>query len=234
MKFIYFPLIIIILPLISKAQISDLPNIGRFIQFETHDTLPTDRFRADGSPHVLYTEENGVLIRKEYYKYGGLKSQCDIVQKLKQDTSVITDYDTRVSKIATFHAWLDRPIGEYVEYYESWVDQRIKSIGLCKDGRRIGEWVLYDMRGNKTEANFDFDEGLKGKYTEFYFDSVDSTYSLKLEGQLGLIKYKITKSKNPDRILTTNTSETRRIGLWKYYATDGTLLEVAEYKWKLD
>ncbi len=211
----YCTLFVLVIPIFSTAQIKGFPDIADRIRFDENytDTVAVNRLWDDGSPHITYTEENGQILRLEYHKFGGLKSECEIIHVLGRDTSVIEDIDTRVNEIAVSQSLIDLPNGRYVEYYESWHSQIVKREGLCKKGSKIGKWISYDPEGNKTICIFN-DRGELGSYQEFYFSPQESTYSLKIEGQFGKRSFNIFYKKGGK--LKYRITKTRKTGLWKY------------------
>jgi antitoxin component YwqK of YwqJK toxin-antitoxin module len=220
------------------AQVNDLPNMEYSVGFddgkyEYNDTIPRNRVRTNGRPHITYRIKNDSIIREEYFENGKLKSMAYISQKIIADTSVYEDPKTGEFKLVVLKRLADLPNGPYTEYYESWRHNLIKCIGTCNDYLRVGEWTFYDQEGNKTVANFNHKGEYEGQYAEYYFDSRDSTYALKLEGQYGKREFeRHYTSKKTGESESYQIQEVRRIGTWKYYSKNGHLIEEAEYKWK--
>lgn len=217
------------------AQINDLPKFKSYVWFEESDCeyndiniIPRDRVRTNGDPYISYYKEDSILIREEYFKNGGLKSKAEITNTIDCDTMFVNDPGTGESGVVVLCRLFDIANGQYIEYSRG----HVKNTGKCKNSRRIGEWTFFDPEGNKTIANFNQDGQFVGKYREYYFNPADSTYTVKIEGEYGLKQFETTyKTRVTGEQKKVNTSEVRRVGNWKYYAQDGTLLEIVSHKW---
>lgn len=222
------------------AQINDYPSYPSIVLFEEgryepNDTIPRQRFRTSGMPHILYEKTvDGIIIRKEFFKNGALKSIVEITQVISADTSIYYDFESKQHQIAIVKTLFDVPNGEYTAYNLN-ARGLIKSQGNCKNARRIGIWTFYDRHKNKTIVTYNDKGEPDGLYEEYYYSRKKDTYQLKIKGQFGIQQFKTkhTSSKTGE-IRSSTKTESRRIGRWEYYATDGNLLEVVEYKWVYD
>jgi len=223
------------------GQLLDLPDIEKSILFdesvrEYNDTIPRDKFRINGRLQVKYNQEGDETIRYEYYERGTLKSKSKIIHQIGIDSIAFYNEISKKPEIAIRKRLYDNPNGEYVEYFDNFEKNNIKNKGNCINGNKVGEWIHYDKYRNKIVVNFNKNGEFEGKYLEYHFNEKDSTYTKKVEGTYGYKEHQ-TKIKYFDEelkkkvIKTINNKLTRRVGVWKFYAKNGTLLEETEYKW---
>lgn len=237
MKIILNLVVVIILNTACFSQISDLPQIKEYVLFEEgryeyNDTIPRDRFRENGSPFIVYENIRDTIVRKEYFENGLIKSIAQITHEFRIDTTAYLDRKDNEYKIQILKRLIDIPNGSYIEY-QKWKKKKIQSKGKCINGKRYGKWQFHRQNGDKIIANFNSLGHVNGEYKEYYYNSRDSIYSLKLEGKFGERNYNYDyKSIKSGELITRQKIETRRIDKWKYYSKDGSLLEIVTYDWK--
>lgn len=238
MKIILSLIGIVIWSNVGFSQINDLPDIKEYVWFDEggydyNDTIPRDKFRDHGNPHIIYENLNDTIVRKEYFKNGRIRSIAQITHEYIIDTTAYRDVEDDKYKIIILKRLNDEPNGSYIEYQE-W-NNKIQSKGKCNNGKRIGTWEIYQQNGDKIIANFNNSGQLDGEYKEYYYNRRDNTYTLKIEGKFAERNYEFSyKSGKTGKLRTSQRSEIRRIDEWKYYSEDGSLLEVVNYNWKKD
>lgn len=229
-------LLLVLSSCLINAQIDELPSFKNSVYFkegryEKNDTIRRNKIYSDNQPHVIYTTEGSSLVRTEFYPNGRLKSKSQIIQKIGIDTTHYFDFYSRKSKIIILKSLLDIPNGDYIDYHNVGITNKIKSKGKCKMYTRTGNWDFYERNGNKIEAYFNTEGDLDGLYKEYYFHPADSTYTIKVEGQFGIKNYDDNYKTKSGKIWTDSKKEIRRIGVWNYYSRDGTLKEITTHKW---
>lgn len=208
-----------------NAQISELPDVRNYVSFgncciEYGDTIQRDKYHPKSAqPKTQYSNENGKIIRRDFYKRGQLKSVATIKHAMRCDTTTYYDYKTKNDVLNIIKTLADLVDGEFVEYH---TNGNIKSKGRAIESYRVGEWVFKERYGNKVIVNYNDKGQLDGPYKEYYFDVRDSTYIVTVDGQYGVQSHSGKYG---------NKEMERRVGTWKFYNDEGELLEIAEYQW---
>ncbi|NNE13353.1 MAG: hypothetical protein HKN51_00165 [Saprospiraceae bacterium] len=186
-------------------------------RYEKGDTISKKKYWRDNKLKIEY-KNNGVdLIRFEYFRNGKLKCKTEITQDFGIDTTSVFNPKTNKEEIVIYKTLIDRGNGNHEEYNPF---GKLKCKGKSLNSMKVGEWVEYDINGNKIIANYNNKGEIEGKYFEYYYNRLANEFKIKVEGQFKIVEYKVNGVKY---------FESRRTGNWKYFSKEGLLIEESKY-----
>lgn len=136
--------------------------------WDWNDTLISKqkKYWDNGNIKIENIEENGKLIRYQYYETGKLQLKSGIVNERGFDSiytidPIIFEDTMYISKNNS-----EYPNGKITEYFEN---GNIKYSGQMKNRKKSGKWHYYYPNGNpRMTAKFNKDGILSGKFNEFF------------------------------------------------------------------
>jgi len=240
MKNIILILIFIFSSTLSFSQDYKIPKLNYYFPttFYWKDTITENQkeYWDNGNIKVEYENlQNGLKLKKEYFYKGRLKLSIEVIQKYSIDTAMQFDeYGDIISK-EIMKGYKDVNNGKYIEYHEPYYSKEDlpKTYGQYKNDIQIGLWQTEKgTGGNIIEANFNLNGKLAGQYKEYYQEYPNKKYSIKWLGNYDFINVTILKRNYPgnkDKYSHITYMQIRRIGEWKLFDRDGTLLETVTY-----
>lgn len=118
--------------------------------------------------------------------------------------------------------------GQYIKFrINSFGEKAINTIGFFERNKKTGQWYFFSFRGYlKKEGKYSNDKKY-GLWVEYYEPTINSLYSafdintglsLSENGELIIDRSDLIKSSEGTYF------ENKKVGVWDYYAVDGTLL----------
>lgn len=177
---------------------------------------------------------DGLILRKEYYKNGNLKLTSEMTQEWSRDSifkhSPYTGKDTMV----ILEGYIDSPFGKYTRYSIRRADQPI-FWGKLNGRTKKGVWRRFQFHQLLMVANFN----KHGKMEGFYHEFSTRNFQLKTSDTLWSGQYRVLRDTNTymnpisGRIDTTIRRQSIRTGTWRHYKR-GELMQTVNYNWLKD
>ncbi len=122
-------------------------------------------FDTDGNLESEYTLKNGRIngLAKAYYSNGRLMVLSNYVNGIKQGLS--KEYDENGIQTALYNYVDGKPSGTYKIYEEG----KLKLTGTLLNGKKFGQFTVYDSDGNIDEEYIMNGDSLHGPYTSYYY-----------------------------------------------------------------
>lgn len=185
--------------------------------------------KSDQLKIEIKSNTDSTLKRMEYYPSGNLKSVVAVFLENKIDTQYIEDETGHLTSLV-FGNYADVFNGEYTEYADA-PKGYVKTKGQYCKNIPSGEWVRHSATGAYEVCSYDSSGTLTGEYKSYYFTYENSPKKIKITGQYGQVRIS-EEGTDFEGYLIPAKFETRPIGLWKFYDTNGEIQGEIECKWK--